>query len=265
MVRGDDGQPLFLLGVAFDITGMKQAEEVLKASLDDFAFVASHDLKEAVRSMSRFAAFLRQALSEQDETLAHKSSERILNGALLMDRLIDDLSVYAQVDREGTPRPTDWNKLFEQMRENLFEAITESKAEVTAGPLPTVNGVEIQLLRVLQNLVNNALKFRADRPIRVRVSAERLEDMWLFRVQDNGIGIEADDLKRLFKKIGQVGRLHPRSKYPGTGLGLGICKKIVESHGGRIWVESEWDHGSTFCFTLPVRDSLPPADSGRVP
>src|SRR5262249_18802409 len=144
------------------------------------------------------------------------------------------------------------------------EAIEESKAEVTASPLPTVTAVETQLLRVLQNLVHNAIKFRGDRPIRVHVSAERQDDTWLFRVQDNGIGIEPDDLKKLFKKIGQEGRLHARSKYPGTGLGLGICKKIVESHGGRIGVESELDQGSTFYFTLPVKESLPPANPGPV-
>src|SRR5207302_766317 len=154
--------------------------------------------------------------------------------------------------REGKAEATDWNRLFEQVRENLREAIQESGAVVTAGPLPTLNGVETQLLRVLQNLVHNAIKFRGERPITVHVSAEREDGFWLFRVRDTGIGIEPDDLKRLFKKIGQEARLHARSKYPGTGFGLAICKKIVERHGGRIWVESEPDRGSTFCFTLPV-------------
>jgi chemotaxis family two-component system sensor kinase Cph1 len=134
----------------------------------------------------------------------------------------------------------------------LREAIRESQAEVTADALPLVQGVETELLRLLQNLIHNAIKFRSERPIHVHLGALRQQNDWLFRVRDNGIGIEARDLQRLFKKIGQEARVYPRAKYPGTGLGLAICKKIVERHGGRIWVESQPDVGTTFSFTLPA-------------
>lgn len=280
LVRDENGRPLFLQGVAYDITASKHAEAELKAlnqtleqrvaertamaeekaralersnsELDDFAYVASHDLKEPLRSMWNFTGSLAKLLAGQLDSRGTNYIERVINGAHRMERLIEDLYFYSKVGREGKPELTDCSGLVEQVRENLREALQESQAEVTADPLPAVKVVDTQLLRVFQNLIQNAIKFRGDRPIQVHVSAERRQEEWLFHVRDNGIGIEPMDLKRLFKKIGQEGRLHPQSKYPGTGFGLAICKKIIERHGGRIWVESELDRGSTFSFTLPV-------------
>jgi light-regulated signal transduction histidine kinase (bacteriophytochrome) len=202
--------------------------------------------------MWSYTADLRKRLEGNLDAVAVDFFERVINGAKRMERLIEDLYWYARVGLEGTAEPTDCQALFELARENLRKDVQDSQAEVTAGPLPVVNGVESQLTRVLQNLVHNAIKFRGKQPIQVHVSAERQGEDWLFRVRDNGIGIEPDDRKRLFKRIGQEGRLHPLSKYPGTGFGLAICKKIIERHGGRIWVESEAGRGSTFLFTLPA-------------
>jgi light-regulated signal transduction histidine kinase (bacteriophytochrome) len=136
---------------------------------------------------------------------------------------------------------------------HLQLAIEESGAEVTAGPLPTVIGDEIQLVQVFQNLISNAIKFRSERPIRVQVGAERAEGEWQFWVRDNGIGIEPEYAERLFLLFQ---RLHRGKEYPGTGIGLAICKKIVERHGGRIWVESEPGKGSTFYFALPAQGEI---------
>jgi PAS domain S-box-containing protein len=282
VVRDETGRPLFLQGVAFDITAIKEAETELLAlnaildervkertaeaerraqelarsnvELDEFAYVASHDLKEPLRTMWSFTDRLGKRLAGQIDAAGADAIDRIINGARRMERLIEDLYFYARVGREGTKDLTDCNRLFEQARENLREAIRDSQAEVTADPLPVVEGVETQLLRVFQNLIHNAIKFRGAGPIRVHVSAERRQEEWLFRVRDTGIGIEPQDLGKLFKKIGQEARLHGRSKYPGTGFGLAICKKIVERLGGRIGVESQAGVGSTFLFTLPVAD-----------
>jgi PAS domain S-box-containing protein len=280
VARDEIGRPLFLQGIAFDITAMKNAEADLialnqtleervaertaeaerraqqlarsNADLDDFAYVASHDLKEPLRTMWSFTNRLRKRLSEQLDAESSFDIEKIISGARRMEGLIEDLYFCSKVGREGTSKEIDMSDLFDQVREHLREAILESQAEVTADPLPEVKGMETELLRLLQNLVHNAIKFRSERPIQVHVSAQRQQGDWLFRVRDTGIGIESRDLERLFKKIGQEARVYPRSKYPGTGLGLAICKKIVERHGGRIWVESQPNVGSTFSFTLPA-------------
>jgi light-regulated signal transduction histidine kinase (bacteriophytochrome) len=276
LARDESGRALFLQGIAFDITAMKEAETELKAlnqtldqrveertrelarsnaDLDDFAYVASHDLKEPLRTMWSYTERVRAELANLITARGADAIERVINGARRMERLIEDLYFFSKVGREGTARDIDCNRLVEQVREDLREAIQDSRAEVTAEPLPTVQGVDTQLLRLFQNLIHNAIKFRSDRPMRVHVSARREDGEWLFQVRDTGIGIEPRDLGRLFKKIGQEARLHSRSKYPGTGFGLAICKKIVERHGGRIWVESEPGQGSTFSFTLPVDPS----------
>ena len=137
-------------------------------------------------------------------------------------------------------------------RNNLFKALEESRAEVTSGPLPTVPGDEVQLVQLFQNLIANALKFRGEALPVIRISAQEDDGDWRFAVQDNGIGIALAHQDRIFK-IFQ--RLHRRSEYPGTGIGLAICKKIVERHGGRLWVESEEGRGATFFFTIPKENN----------
>lgn len=176
--------------------------------------------------------------------------EYIADGAKRMSRLISDLLEYSRVGTKGRPlAPTDASEVFRIACNNLSLTIQDAGANVTSDPLPTVMGDETQLLQLFQNLIGNALKFRSDRPTRIHVSAEPQHGKWLFRISDNGIGIEPQFAERIFI-IFQ--RLHDRATYPGTGIGLAICKKIVERHGGRIWVESQPGAGATFCFLLPA-------------
>jgi light-regulated signal transduction histidine kinase (bacteriophytochrome) len=169
-----------------------------------------------------------------------------------MQRLINDLLSYARIGRRARDfAPTDCGAVLRTVCANLRAAIEESGAVVITDPLPTVMADETQLVQLFQNLLGNAIKFRGDKPVLIYVGAERRGNDWLFRLRDNGIGIEPQYVERIFL-IFQ--RLHGRSQYPGTGIGLAIAKKIVERHAGRIWVESEPGKGSTFYFTLPARE-----------
>jgi light-regulated signal transduction histidine kinase (bacteriophytochrome) len=171
-----------------------------------------------------------------------------VDGVQRMQNLIQDLLAYSRVGTRGRRMaPTDCEKVLQGALANLRLAIKETGAVVTHDPLPTVTGDEAQLVQLLQNLIGNALKFRGDRKPQIHVSACPYERHTLFSVRDNGIGIEPQYLERIFV-IFQ--RLHGREKYPGTGIGLALCKRIVERHGGRIWVESKPGEGSTFYFTL---------------
>jgi light-regulated signal transduction histidine kinase (bacteriophytochrome) len=175
----------------------------------------------------------------------------VAEGAVRMNTLIDDLLAYASVGREphGETPPVDCAVLLEEVKATLGAAITESGAQVTSGPLPSVPGVRASLAQLFQNLVENAIKFRNGKAPVVRMTAELCENGFRFAVQDNGIGIEPEHFGRIFQVFQ---RLHPRDMYPGSGLGLAICKKIVERHGGRIWLESKPGEGATFYFTLPT-------------
>jgi light-regulated signal transduction histidine kinase (bacteriophytochrome) len=170
-----------------------------------------------------------------------------------MQQLINDLLAYSRVGRQGKQFvPVNCNEALDRALGNLKMAIAESDAEITREPLPTVNGDLTLLTQLFQNLVGNALKFRGEQPLKVHIEASRQGTDWQFSVSDNGIGIAPQDFERIFV-IFQ--RLHGREKYPGTGIGLSMCKKIVERHGGRIWLESKLGKGTSFFFTLPVMAS----------
>ena len=171
-----------------------------------------------------------------------------LDGSKRMHRLIQDLLAYSRVGTRGREMvPTDCGEALDAALANLKLAIDEAGAEIVRGELPKVLGDPVQLSQLFQNLVSNALKFRGDRPARVEVKAVSRSGEWEFSVSDNGIGIAEEDFPRIFIVFQ---RLHGRDKYPGTGIGLAVCKKIVERHGGRIWVESRPGKGTTFYFTL---------------
>jgi len=204
------------------------------------------------------ASYTGRLEARADEIIRHA-----VEGGEHMRTLIDTLLAYARVSTHGTPlTPTDCTIVLTQVLANLKVMREESGAMVTHDPLPTVLADATQLLQVFQNLLGNAIKFRTTVRPTVHISAERQEDAWRFAVRDNGIGIEPQYAERIFVLFQ---RLHTRRQHPGTGIGLALCKKIVERHGGRIWVESALGQGATFFFTLPhVReDSGPRVEEGN--
>ena len=258
--RSAAGKPQSMVGVCWDVTRRKAAEEELKevtkslarsnTDLQQFAYVASHDLQEPLRMVTSFLQLLSQRYQGRLDPDADEFIGFAVDGARRMHVLINDLLMYSRV---GTQ--TKATEMFETAAAlaaavaNLRVAIAEAGATVTHGPLPRVRGDLVQWVQLLQNLVGNAVKFRGAVPPVVRVEAERFGEMWRFAVRDNGIGIEPQFHRRLFV-IFQ--RLHSRQEFSGNGIGLAVCARIIERHGGRIWVESELGKGSTFYFTVPA-------------
>lgn len=221
--------------------------------LQQFAYIASHDLFEPLRMITSYLELLNERYADRLDERGREFMAFALDGAHRMDALIRDLLAYSRVEIRGRSfQPVDCRAAFAAAIANLKVAIDESGATITNGDLPTVQGDSVQLTQVFQNLLGNAIKFRGPEPPRIEVTAERRNQEWLFRVHDNGIGIDPKQFSRLFV-IFQ--RLHTRQEYAGTGMGLAICKKIVERHGGRIWVESAPGQGTTFLFTLPAGHS----------
>jgi signal transduction histidine kinase len=230
----------------------KTAEKLARsnADLEQFAYVASHDLKEPLRAISGSVQILQQRYSDAMDPEMNEVIKHTVDGATRMQRLIDDLLTYSRLTtREATLERTELAEIIDEAKENLESAIRESKAIVTTDPMPSVQGDHTQLLQVFQNLIANGIKYKSARTPKIHISAEQRDSEWLVSVRDNGIGIAPQYADRIFR-IFQ--RLHTRREYSGTGIGLAVCKKIIERHGGRIWVESELEEGSTFFFTLPM-------------
>ena len=218
------------------------------ADLEQFAYVASHDLQEPLRMVASYMQLLDRRYSDKLGQDAQDFIGFAVDGAQRMQRLIDDLLAYSRIGTRGVPfEPTDSEVAFGRAIGNLEMRIEETGADVTHGPLPPVVGDSGQLVQLFQNLVSNGIKFSGPDAPEVRVDAVPVEAGWRFSVSDNGIGIESQYSERIFELFR---RLHGRDDYPGTGIGLAMCKKIVERHGGTIWVESEPGTGSTFYFTL---------------
>ena len=244
-----------------DITERKRAEEKLRLTTEDlkrsnrdleqFAYIASHDLQEPLRMVSSFLGLLRDTYKGKLDTKADQYIDFSCDGAGRMSAMIKDLLEYSRAgSKEITPVPVNFGGILEVAQANLRAAIEESQAVITHDPLPTAVADAPRMAQVFQNLIGNAIKFRsAGRPCQVHVGASQVEGHWRFCVRDNGIGIDSDQADRVFMLFQ---RLHTRDKYPGSGIGLAICKKIIERHGGRIWVESTPGEGSVFSFTLPA-------------
>ncbi len=248
-------------GVGRDITRRKTADAELRvahdelarsnAELEQFAYVASHDLQEPLRMVASYTQLLGKRYGDRLEGDAKEFMAYIVDGAGRMKQLIEDLLAYSRVGTRGKDfKPVKLEAVAERVRTNLRAALEESGGELTHGALPVVDGDETQLLQLLQNLAGNALKFRGDAIPRVHVSAVEKEDEFEISVQDNGIGIEAQYFERIFMVFQ---RLHDKGTYPGTGIGLAICKKVLDRHRGRIRVESAPGKGSNFLFTLPKK------------
>jgi len=232
---------------------LKQAIEALELSnrdLEQFAYVASHDLQEPLRMVSSFTQLLAKRYRGKLDKDADEFIAYIVAGAKRMQALINDLLTYSRLDTRGESfGPIDSEAAFNQAVANLRVAIKEGEAVITHDPLPPLIADNSQIVQLFQNLLGNAIKFHGKEPPRIHVSARQENNEWVFSFRDNGIGIAPECFDRVFV-IFQ--RLHGREEYPGTGTGLAICKRIVERHGGRIWVESELNKGSTFYFAIPL-------------
>ena len=241
-----------------DMTEMKLAEEQLERNaidlrhsneeLEQFAYVASHDLQEPLRMVCSFLGLLELEFDDQLNDDAREYIRYAVDGGMRMRALIDGLLDFSRVGRQTIEfKPLNMDSILTEVLFGLQIAMNEAKATITHDPLPQALGDHVSIARLLQNLISNSLKFRTDEPVCIHISAEPQEDMILFSIQDNGIGIDPKHSEKIFQ-IFQ--RLHPKSEYPGSGIGLSICKKIVERHGGRLWLDSSDQRGAKFSFTL---------------
>jgi len=262
VLPGAAAQRQRMTGVFWDITERKRAEERLKAllvelersnkELELFAYVASHDLQEPLRMVSSYTQLLERRYSEKLDDDAREFIGYAVDGASRMQRLINDLLDFSRVSTRGRPLAlTDLGEVLGMVRANLSIAMEEAGAVLTNEEMPQIVADSGQIGQLMQNLIGNAIKFRNGHGPHVHVGAVEHESEWEISVRDDGIGIEPQYFERIFV-IFQ--RLHVKGDYPGTGIGLALCKRIVERHGGRIWVESAPHEGSTFSFTIPKRD-----------
>jgi light-regulated signal transduction histidine kinase (bacteriophytochrome) len=242
-----------------DITERRRAEADLRRTaaeltrsnteLAQFAYVASHDLQEPLRAVAGCVQLLQQRYEGDLDARAHELIAHAVAGATRMQTLIHDLLAYSRVSTHAKPlQPADCAMILKDVLANLEVNVRESEATVTSAALPTVMADPTQLRQLFQNLIGNALKFRGEQSPKIHVSAERHDGEWELSVCDNGIGIDRQYFERIFQVFQ---RLHTQREYAGSGIGLAICKKIVERHGGRIWVASQPGKGSTFFFTIP--------------
>jgi PAS domain S-box-containing protein len=252
------GKPIRIDGIAMDITARKQTEVRLTQTiaelsrsnkeLEQFAYIISHDLQAPLRSIASFAEILADECRDQLSKDTNRYINFIVGGSRRMYRMIEDILAYS---RTGTYEieldPVDFESVFSQAVENLQSSIEEREAVITREPLPVVKADQSQMILLLQNLIENAIKFSVEKP-HIHISAVLSGNEWFFSLKDQGIGIDPVQFNRIFNLFQ---RLHTEEEYPGTGVGLAICKKIVERHGGKIWVESEPGQGTTFTFSLP--------------
>jgi signal transduction histidine kinase len=243
------------LRIVRELTAVEDSREELRrsnAELEQFAYVASHDLQEPLRKVASFCQLLQRRYQGQLDERADQYIEFAVDGAKRMQALITDLLSFSRVGRtEFEPTPVDLDEALRDALDNLARRLEETGGTVTADPLPVVMGERPLLAAIFQNLVGNALKFHGDAPPVVRVEARRDGNEWAVAVSDRGIGIEPQYAERIFA-IFQ--RLHTKEAYEGTGIGLALTRKIVEHHGGRIWLDTEVERGTTFRFTLPVAE-----------
>ncbi|MEO6697555.1 MAG: ATP-binding protein, partial [Gammaproteobacteria bacterium] len=271
--RDQDGNIIKWLGSATDIEDQKRAAggpqiraeeleqrvkertvELLTSNdrLSELAQVAAHDLQEPLRMVASYTQLLARRYQGKLDPDADEFIKYVMDGTLRMQSMVAGLLTYSQAgSAPGAMTQVDCNQVFNEAVSNLQIAIQESNATVTCESLPAVYANPTSLLQLFQNLISNAIKFRADWPLKIHVGAERKNGVWQFSVRDNGIGIEPRYSSQIFMLFQ---RLPGQAKHPGTGIGLAICKKIVESLGGKIWVDSKAGEGSTFYFTLPDKE-----------
>ena len=243
-----------------DVTETRRAEEMLKqimgelvrsnTELERFAYVASHDLQEPLRMVASYTQLLARRYKGKLDSDADEFIGYAVDGATRMQQLINALLDYSRISTRAKPfAPTDIEEILSQAITNLRASIKENNAVVTYDHLPIINADSTQMVQLFQKRVGNAIKCHSEKQPEVHIGVERNGTEWIFSVRDNGIGIDPQYFDRIFVVFQ---RLHSRNEYPGTGIGLAICKKIIERHKGRIWVESQPGKGATFYFTIPI-------------
>jgi signal transduction histidine kinase len=232
---------------------LKQQADALEQSnleLRQFTYLASHDLQTPLRSISGFAQLLQRTYKEKFDQQADDWINQTVESVRQMEAIIRGIRTYSGIDARARPfAPTPLADVFDEVVAMLATSIHDAHAQVTHDELPTVLGDQFQLVQLLQNLIENGLKYQSDEPPRIHVSATQQAGEWIISVWDNGMGIEPEYQQRIFELFR---RLHTQPEYPGTGIGLAVCRKVVQRHGGKIWVESKLGQGSTFYFTLPI-------------
>jgi len=228
------------------------AQEKLKTvnkELEDFAMAASHDIREPLRMVTSYSQLTQKKLQNDLDEKTKQYLDFAVNGATRLQKVIDDMLDYARLGANiEEAEDIEISRLLNEVAENLHILIKENGASVKFDSVPVIRGNRSYIFRLFQNLIENAIKFRKDESPQIQIKADKKEGEYIFSVKDNGIGIKKDDYNLLFKAFKKI---HNREKYQGTGIGLSQCKKIVEMHGGRIWVESNLGEGATFYFTLP--------------
>ncbi|GEM_PF-1345692 len=268
LIKDGQGRAVGSVVVCRDMTQQRQLEQerlrwieaqaryaiMLRRSNDNlqqFAYVASHDLQEPLRMVTSYLQLIEQRYATALDDSGREFITFAVDGASRMKELISGLLAYARLDTQEQEIATfvSFNDIVDQVLKSLKFTISDAGASVTKDDLPEIQADSLQIMQLFQNLIGNALKFHTDKPLHIHIGAEKKGDEWLFSIKDDGIGIAPEYQERIF---GLFQRLHRRSEYSGTGIGLAICKKVVERHNGRIWVESELGKGAAFCFTLPI-------------
>lgn len=261
----EHGKPYQYVAIRADITQRKLTEEQLSRNikelersnkeLEQFAYIASHDLQEPLRMVGSYMQLLERRYKGKLDKDADDFIHFAMDGATRMKQLIGDLLNYSRMNKEGLIEPVNMNEVMHEVMQNLSASTKESGASVHFSDLPVIEADRTQMVQLLQNLISNAIKFRKEEiPSLINIKTEKQESKWLFSVSDNGIGIEGQYSEKVFIIFKQ---LHTKAKYSGTGIGLAIAKKITERHGGTIWFESEFGKGTTFFFTLNAKTTLP--------
>jgi light-regulated signal transduction histidine kinase (bacteriophytochrome) len=252
-VRDSRGEIVGTSAILRDVSDLKRRDAELRrsnAELEQFAYVASHDLQEPLRMIANYSELLAQRYQGKLDERADRYIRYASEGARRMQRLVADLLAYSRVGSQGKELTTVSSQVvLDRVLALLQEQLVNAGAAVAYDALPAVQADELQLGQLFQNLIGNAVKFRSDKPPRVAIQADRDGVFWTFAVADNGIGMDMQHTERIFQMFQ---RLHERGRFDGSGIGLAIAKRIVERHGGRIWVQSTPGEGSTFHFTLPA-------------